>query len=481
MENQYLKTTFLFLVLSLFTTSMVQANTPEQRESEHIKEILSNWDAKKGAWLYESINALVMGTEAPDRMDNSVQETTFELLNSMTENRFNRVYRAASQELKTEREERANQRRKSKDPYYWEQWMMVLDRTNCEVSRGRSNGDPHFTSFDGKKFDFQNAGDYLLTSSLATNFDMQVRQERLNERISVNGSTAINVNGDTLVIYAQKDGKQGVFILNGQRIENPKEAAYFKRGGVMRFEKNRYVVNSPTGEQVHIKMRHFSKRDLLDIDVFAPSCGGDYQGLFGDADGDVSNDLRTADSTLVDNRDRTSEAVFGAGRRNATNSSNEANYLNFISRDFGDQFIVQAEWSLFDEPWVDIPDSIRYPIEPTTLENLEDEQIEEALKICKEAGVAEDDLMGCVYDYGYVGLTPELPAEYTGNQGTREVGSTSPKPVEDKPRTADDDNRPTLRTGPGPIIIIPPVRRHPRPVTQPAPTRTPSSVRTPRR
>lgn len=480
------KTTTYFTLIIFFITGALYAfdDVPVQRDNEHIKEILTNWDADKGAWLYESINALVLGTSFPERNDR-VTQTTSELLNEISENRYNRIYRIASQELEQEQAERNTTKRNRRDttaaPYYWEQWLLVLDRTSCELQHGRSNGDPHMQTFDKNRYDFQNAGDYVLTSSLASDFDVHTRQVRLNSSISVNGAVAINLNGDTVSVYAQGapgTEEKNVLFLNGKQLVSPEKGMYFDRGGVMRFEKGRFVFNAPTGEQVHVKFRAFSAMDLLDIDVFVPACGEDFIGLLGDADGDPTNDIRTYERFLIDTLDRSDEAVFGAGRMDEDQQRSTREYQQFISHEFGNQFEVDSLYALFEEPWLNLSEQERYPSEHLSLAELSDDQVEEGLKICKKNNVAPGDLMGCVYDYGYVGLMPDLPADYSGNSGTRKPGNVVPDQtpnVNDPKKT----NRPTIRTRNFPVFGIPPVRTSPTPTPNRTPTRTTTPTRTP--
>lgn len=468
---------FLVLFFSVFL-SLVYAETPIQRESSHIRQVLTNWDEKKGEWLYQSIDAIVMGTPFPDR-SGKIAETPFELLNLMTENRFNRVYRIVERELEQERKERESDTLDL--PYYWEQWLMVLNRTSCGVQSGRSNGDPHMLTFDGKRYDFQNAGDYLLTSSLVTDFDIQTRQVRFNENISVNGAMAVNLNGDTVTVYAQSapDSINGRgFFINRTPVELGEEPIYLERGGIIRYEYGRYVLNAPTGEQVHFKIRTFSNTDLLDIDVFVPSCNSDVIGLLGDADGNPENDIRTYNDSLMDAPDRSYDAVFGSQRNSDSQRLSEANYLRFIAEDFGTQFEMDSLYNLFESPWLDLTDEERYPKIHLSLADLSDEQIEEGLKTCRAHNILEEDLMACVYDLGYVGLDPDLPASYTGNAGTRKQGSIMPThEKETTPRN--QQNRPTIRTRTIPIFGVPPVRTSP--PRQTTPNRTPSSAPAPTR
>jgi hypothetical protein len=425
-----------------------------------------NGDQFNGEWLYESIAALVMENEAPKRSASNTK-TTMELVNELSSTRYSRIVNAANSEL-------ANERRTASPSgsLYWERWLEVFNRRTCEVARGRSNGDPHMQTFDGERYDFQTAGDYRVARSKVVEFEVQTRQVRHDERISVNGAVVVNVNGDKVAIYAQDfpdDLKAHKLRINGDIIYNDKEVNFLKNGGIVRFRNGRYEINSPTGEQVHVRHRGFSESALLEIDIFVPSCGAEFEGLLGDADGNRSNDLRLSREVLADLPDNSRDSVFGNGRANPEQRRRAVNRLTYIARDFGDQFIVNEEDSHFEQPWVNIPDFIRYPSRHLTLSDLSDEQIADAMSQCRSAGVAEEDLMACVFDMGYVGLEPDLPATYTGNGVER--GRAIPIPRnEDTPIT--DNTRRTTTT-----VVQPRHRRTPI-YTSPNVYRAPSSSTT---
>ena len=424
-----LKIIALMLILNIVGLTIATAKEEskiEKQHNEHIQEIFMAWDTEKGNWLYESMGAIIMNEPAPERV-NGIDKTTFELLSEMTNHRKNRILRAAASSLEEEQNQR-NQNRRTTDGdssenerYYWEEFMELINRTNCEVSQGRSNGDPHIRSYDGKRYDFQTAGEYLLTTSLRSNFDIQTRQVRHNEKISVNAAAILNVNGDIVSIYAQDFPDEFTdknLRINNQVIENDATPIYLENGGIIKKTRNRYVVLWPTGEQAHFRKRSFQQSNLIDIDVFVPSCGReDYDGLLGNADGKketdlivkepVENDLRT-----VATADRTFDAVFGAGRHNDKQRNAQQRELEFLSRDFGNQFILDEENSMFEVPMGLTPDEIRYPSEHLTLADLTDDEIKEGTEKCRSVGVDDQDLMACVYDYGFVNLAPELPAEY---------------------------------------------------------------------
>lgn len=407
----YLKQVLLLIFTS--TSLLVFAEETEQipykrQDNAHVQEIFHHWDNDKGDWLYKSIGSIVMQEAAPERPD-GLNKTTFELVSEFTNVRVNRVLRAARAALEEEKE----QARRDQEEYFWEKWISVLESVNCDMTQGRSYGDPHMQTFDGERYDFQTAGEYKLVNSHRNNFQIQTRQVRHTDKISVNAAAIIDVNGDLVSLYAQDfpdEFTNKMIRVNGEVVENDKDPLALKNGGVIRYQNGRHVIFSPTGEQVHARTRTFQRSALLDLDIFIPACGNDVEGLLGNADGDPSTDIVVGDRNL-DNLmvDRSDSAVFGSGRKEDDKKIAEYERLNFIAKDFGDQFIVTDSLSLFEIPMGEITAEERYPVNHLTLSELTDEEVEEGKKTCLEAGVEEADLMACVYDYGYVGLAPSLP------------------------------------------------------------------------
>lgn len=418
---------FFTAVVISFTASAEEPVVPYQKQqNDHIKEIFEAWNEDKGEWLYNSMAAIVMVEDYPER-EGGASKTTYEYLSEFSDHRKNRILNAAEVALEEEMENAKNQ-----DAYFWERWMELVNSTSCEASQGRSNGDPHMTTFDGERYDFQTAGEYLLSESLFNNFFIQTRQVRHNETISVNAAMAVNVNGDYVTAYAQDfpdDRTDKMIRVNGEVLEHDEDPVYLPEGGIIRKVRGRHVVFSPTGEQVHFKTRSFQGSKLLDIDIFIPSCTEteSQTGLLGNADGNRDTDLvvrepKDDNDRRVADVNRDFENIFGQGRNNQKQRDSEVARLEFLSRDFGDQFIVDEEYSIFEEPMGEIPDYERYPTKHLTLSDLDDEEIEKGVNECRNAGVAEEDLMECVFDYGYVGLEPDLPATYDEPEDKREVG-----------------------------------------------------------
>ncbi|MBW7868319.1 MAG: VWD domain-containing protein [Brumimicrobium sp.] len=399
----------LLLLTNLFVLA-TWANTTnpvpyQQRDSDHIKEIFTAWNATNGAYLYNSVNALVMNSEQPHRPQ-GLEKTPFELLQSMGDQRVDRLERIAQQELENERNAGRNEQ------YYWEEWLKVVKSSRCSsTSRGDSNGDPHMRTYDGESFDFQNAGDYLLTASSDNRFMIQTQQVRLNKSISLNGAVSMNVNGDQVeMLSIDEHNGEIIFVINGQQMPNVKSNFVLPQGGVVTYANNAHTVKWPTGEQMKVSVRKFQGKQLYDLAVNVPKCRSDYRGLLGNNDG-VRNDLVARDPVTGSEIRRgevstTYEDIFGENRRNPVVMDRATQDLVFLSREYGSQFQLDSLSSTFTNRMTELPDEIRYPEIHLTLAELDDAQIAEGLRRAREAGVSEEDLFGAVYDYGHLGLDP---------------------------------------------------------------------------
>lgn len=455
----------ILLLAQFFVASLFAATSSEvpfqKRESTHIKEILTAWDATNGEYLYKSMSALVMHEQQPDR-PKGMNKTPFELIQSMDSQRINRLQRAASSELENERN--AGQ----SDRYYWEDWKELLDASQCSTSRGNSNGDPHMRTFDKESYDFQNAGDYLLTASEDNTFMIQTQQVRMGSNISLNGAVAMNINGDVVEMRDIEENKgQVVFVVNGEQLPNSRADIVLPQGGVVNYQSNKkYVVKWPTGEQMAVGVRNFNGKQLYDLTVFVPECRDTYYGLLGNNDG-VKNDIVAFDpdtgrELTREDMANSSEDDFGNRRRAPEYIDRKTRDSRFISRVFGREYQLDSETSIFTNQMTDIPDEIRYPQEYLSLAELTDEQIKEGLRKAREAGVADEDLYGAVYDYGHLGLEP---VAYDDNY-TKPSRAISKEPEltrdEASTKTANNRNnssvrvRPTVFVGTG--VRVPPVR-----------------------
>ena len=403
---KHFTTLIAFLLVAGSSLAVIPSDSiPYQRQdSEHVKDIMKAWDAEKGEWMYESLAALVMYEKQPERPEN-MNETPFEVLQSMDNRRVDRLEKIATEELRKERN------LSNSDEYYWETWRSYLRLSKCDVNNGQSNGDPHFTTFEGQKFNFQNAGDHLLTASENQLFMIQTQQVRVNSSVAVNKAVSLYMNGDIVEFYSRpypKEAKGNMIRVNGEPFPEVEADIILPQGGVIRHNNGRYTANWPTGEQASISTRTFNYSELIDIKVFVPKCGSNYIGLLGNNDG-LQNDIRMnndSSNRVVQSIEPTHANLFGRNRKNKETVAQHRNNSRFISRKFGPQFQLDSTTSLFSFQMTTMPDSIRFPKEYLSLAQIEDQKIEEGLRLARKAGVSEENLFGAVYDYGYLDLQP---------------------------------------------------------------------------
>lgn len=487
---------FTLLLVQLFAMSLwanIQSEpVPFQRQdSDHIKEILKAWNAEKGEYLYESMAALVMHEKQPER-PKGVNQTPYELLQTMDAHRVERLERIASTELENERNTHSGER------YYWQEWNSYLQSSRCEMNRnGKSSGDPHMRTFDGEAYDFQNAGDYLLAASDDNSFMIQTQQMRTSSSVALNRGVAMNINGDVLTFSSvSKSNGEKMIHINGEEIQNEKTDLVLSQGGVVNYVNGKYFVKWPTGEQLSISQRKFQDGQLFDLNVYVPECNTNYYGLLGNNDGEI-NDLIVYDSETGEEFSRktvvrTNEDVFGSNRRNPLVLEKVSKELFFITRTFGGEFQLDETTSLMRNQMTDLPDSIRYPKELLTLAQLEDDQIAEGLRKAREAGVAEEDLFEAVYDYGHLGLEPvAMTDDYVSPKEIKRLMEPVLDKADDELKRQDNTQpqiriRPAIFIGTG-VGVSPPRRRSPNTSPRPStngrrgtsttPPRVPSSPR----
>jgi len=460
---------FTLLLVQLFALSLwanIQSEPVpfKRQDSDHIKEIMKAWNTSKGEYLYESMAAMVMHEKQPER-PGDVNQTPYELLQTMDRHRVERLARIASTELDNERITHRG------DRYYWAEWMSYLESSQCVMNRnGKSSGDPHMRTFDGEKFDFQNAGDYLLAASEDNSFMIQTQQVRTTSNVALNGAIAMNVNGDMLTFSSvAKNGNEKMIHVNGQEIQTEKTDLVLPQGGVVNYSGGKYLVKWPTGEQMSISERTFKEKRLFDLMIYVPKCNDNYYGLLGNNDGD-RNDLvviddETGEAYSRNSPERSFDDVFGSNRSNPEMLETVTKELYFITRTYGGEFQLDSTTSLLRNQMTDISDNIRYPSELLTLAQLDDEEIEEGLRKAREAGVAEEDMFEAVYDYGHLGLEPiALTDDYIAPKEDPELNKSGDG-LKQK-----EDTQPQIRVNPsvftGTGVRVTPPRRN-RPMTTP--------------
>jgi hypothetical protein len=78
--------------------------------------------------------------------------------------------------------------------------------TPCEGGCGSSNGDPHLTTIDGRGYDFQAAGEFVMLRS--PQVEIQARQEPFlsSRSVTINTAVAVAVDGGRAAVYSDPSG-----------------------------------------------------------------------------------------------------------------------------------------------------------------------------------------------------------------------------------------------------------------------------------
>ena len=238
---------------------------------------------------------------------------------------------------------------------------------------GTNRGDPHIVTQDGVAYDFQGAGDFVLLRSPANDVEMQVRYRR-SKWVSLFTSVAIRVGDTTLTVENFDHGVDPVITLDGEVLEFADIGWYdLEIGFVMRTVGTVYV-------ELTNGVRFEARRAGLTL-LTPGAWAGAFEGIQGNGDGDLTNDLATADGTPVDAAD--TDALYG---------------------EFFDSWYVEPADSMFTIPFdVDVDGPIR-PEEVVTLADLDPAEVAEARRVCLDAGLTPGSAMDdCTYDVTVTG------------------------------------------------------------------------------
>lgn len=400
-----------FYILSIAFLGLTNADAQTERiavsgtsgtqvqTDNRISQELTSWDPIRGAWLSESLTAMANDQPVPDRTFPE-QMTPTEMYAMVPTERQNNIERYI--------QDNRNSAPESSRPH-WDRMSSVARRPSCPLVMGRTYGDPHISSFDGKKFSFQTVGEFVMAKSSDSRFEVQARQRPQSNEISLNTAVAMNVYGDRVGIYASDypDQISGTPLrVNGRPVFLQNETYYLPHGGTIQHSGREYVVTWPTGEKVQAKLSRTGGMDFMNLSVNVYSCSNNYYGVLGNANGNPNDDFgdrgtSIASSTVFD--------PFGSRDFGRTNANMEREYLAFLARDFANQFRVTNLTSLFDygfgqSTWTFTDES--FPRVHLTLSDLSQDQRDRARRECERQGIGADEMSGCVFDLAHANIPP---------------------------------------------------------------------------
>lgn len=283
--------------------------------------------------------------------------------------------------------------------------------------QGRSYGDPHINTFDGLHYSFQMAGEFILSQSTSESFAVQARQKPVAGRngVSLNSAVAMQVCGHRVAMYAQDvpDGSDTAVWVDG--IPTPLSAGVIplpEGGEIQLIGGDNVAIIWPSGDQVIVRPISVGGDDFLNImPTLSPIHQAEMAGLLGNFNRTTEDDLMSRDGSLMP-----AQSTYSL----ATNTLDsvlpavipvrdvEDAYFDELYRQFGDSWRVQPDESLFDyvpgQSTATFTDR-GFPREIVTLNGVAPARVNGALETCREAGVDEALLDGCVFDVAATGNT----------------------------------------------------------------------------
>ncbi len=386
----------LVLPLSFFAlisgTQFFAQTSAFSNEFASVRSDLVSWDKVRGEWLAQSMEAMSTNQPVPDR-NFPENFTPSQMFMAMPENVRSSI-----------RTKIAQQSTSSVDSSARQQWSAVnqfVQRPTCSAQMARTYGDPHLKSFDGADFDFQTVGEFTLVKSQSGHMIVQARQRAEGTSVSLNSAVAMWVNGDRVCFYASNlpDGNRSTPIrVEGEPVYLNNGNYFLNHGGTITQSKSQYVVTWPTGERVLIDPRGFGNGDFYNLAVEVFPCNDSYSGVLGNANG------RSNDDFDINGR----QANFGG----IGGGTMERQYLDYLSREFADEWRVRQPESLFDYGFGQSTETFTDRLFPTlhhTINDLPTAQRDRARRDCERMGFTGADLNACIYDNGFVRIPPTAP------------------------------------------------------------------------
>ena len=182
-------------------------------------------------------------------------------------------------------------------------WALVYTEIECQPEgddgNGGSAGDPHLLTLDGKRYDFQARGEYVLAryDDATYGFEVQTRQAKATpqatKNVTLNKAAAMDVDGVTVSFYSQGHGNELEVRVGGNvRTMADPSTISLASGGEIERRGATYWVSWPAmaggGVPVAVVRDH---EKFLNVQVYPPSAmAGQMLGLLGDFDGDAGDE-----------------------------------------------------------------------------------------------------------------------------------------------------------------------------------------------
>ena len=234
-------------------------------------------------------------------------------------------------------------------------------------------GDVHFVTFDGRKYDLQSFGDFIMAETARKDDDwvVQTRQEPFvhNRSVSVNTAFATLVDGQR-VVFNQKFPNNRLQI---DGVDFPLASGETKSIGNSKIERNnnKYTITYAGNDGIididDTTLTAFDGNNHINIYI---SDSARMQGLLGNNDGNPNNDFALRDGTQLPN--------------NLT--------VRQIHQQYGESWRVKEGESLFKNPAtvIDLPEKF------VSLDDFPQDEVAAAKAKVKKAGITDENRVNAV-------------------------------------------------------------------------------------
>jgi len=250
-------------------------------------------------------------------------------------------------------------------------------------SSGVNWGDVHLRTFDGKWYDLQSVGDFILVKSTVDNWQIQTRQEAWpnNPNVSVNTAFATQVDGHIVIFDKFLDEDKKLKIDGNQTTLVSGQSLTIGNSKIQR-QGNIYtliyagadgIISTADDDKLIASENPWENGTYVDLNV-APSYGrvSLLQGLLGNNDGLTSNDFALRNGALLP-ADPSSEIIHGI---------------------WANEWQVRSNESLFDTPSPYGP-----PPNKITLDHFPPAQVQAAIDRAIQMGIPDAALYAAVLDF----------------------------------------------------------------------------------
>ncbi|WP_370334485.1 Ig-like domain-containing protein [Parvularcula marina] len=159
-------------------------------------------------------------------------------------------------------------------------------------------GDPHLVTLDGLNYAFQAVGEFVLTRATSgSEFEVQIRTSPVGSAVSIISAIASVIDG-VAVMLDYEDPEQPILTINGVQVDLPEDGEDIAVGaGLIQRDGDEMSFVTAAGETIRLQLGETAL--AVGFDLSGDRAAGSFEGLLGDRDGNIGDDLKLADGTTL--------------------------------------------------------------------------------------------------------------------------------------------------------------------------------------